>query len=79
MIKLDIRRYSELKAEGKLTISKIGDDYIASQKQWKTNSGIETLPITTRLDIADLQLRKTHLQEEIDAIDIVIADCQALD
>lgn len=76
---MDIKKYSELKAEGKVIISKIGDDYMASQKDYKRESGIETLPITMRLDIGDLESRKIYLQKEIDAIDIVIADCQALD
>lgn len=76
---MDIKRYSELKAEGKIVITKIGDDYQAIQKQYNREFGVETIPITTRLDIDDLQSRKACLQEEIDAIDIVIAECRATD
>lgn len=76
---MDIKRYSELKAAGKITVEKIGDDYMASQKQYNVESGVETLPTTTKLDIEDLESRKACLQEEINAIDIIIADCQALD
>jgi hypothetical protein len=79
VIKLDIKKYSELKADGKVTISKIGDDYVASQKRYSAESGIETLPVNTKLDIEDLRSRQAYLQAEIDAIDIVIANCQALD
>lgn len=76
---MDVRKYGELKTEGKISISKVGEKYVASQKQYVIESGAEDIPITTRLDIEDLQSRKAYLQEEIDAIDIVIADCQALD
>lgn len=82
---MDIKKYSELKAAGTLAISKVGDDYQVSQKQWVKNSGIETVPIVEKLDIEDLQSRQTFLQKEIedrqaekDMIDIIIADCDAL-
>lgn len=79
MINLDAKRYSELKAEGIVTISKVGNDHILTVKKYSQNTGVETLPEMTRLDIRDLQGRKVSLQQEIDAIDVMIADCQALD
>lgn len=75
---MDVRKYSELKAEEKIDISKVGETYVALQKQYDSSSGIETIPITTKLDIKDLQSRQAVLQAEIDAIDIIIADCEAL-
>lgn len=76
---MDIRKYSELKAEGKISIEKVGETYVATQKKWVTNSGLADIPETTRLNIEDLESQKIELQEQISAIDIVIADCQALD
>lgn len=78
MTKVDVKKYSELKAEGKINIDKVGETYVALQKQYDSSSGVETIPITTKLDIEDLQSRQAVLQAEIDAIDIIIADCEAL-
>lgn len=70
--------YIEKKAAGLVTAEKIGTAYILVEKRYSQTTGKAVQPVIEQLQIADLETRKIVLQAEIAAIDVLIADLEAL-
>lgn len=76
---MDYSNYAVLKQLGNITLAYgDGDNFGATTKHFDPATGQETSPVYESLKISDLQVQVTSLQQQIDQINQVITDAQAL-
>ena len=71
--------YLQKKADGLLTLTKLEDTFAIDVKKFSIENGLEENPTRHNVTIQEMKDAKTLLQAEIVNLDIMIADCQALD
>lgn len=76
---MDYKNYSTNKSKGLVEIVKAGGGYAFAKKQYNSETGEQEEPVITSIDLDKLNERKTELQDEINQIDSLISDIEAID
>lgn len=76
---MDINRYKELKEKELVKLMKVGKEIAYELKTFDSVTGEPTLPQVQYLNSDSLKAEKAQLQDRINAIDMVLADIEALE
>ena len=77
-IQLDLTKYTEQKERGNIVISKVGDKVIIQVKRYSPETGEQTDSFMQEIKREALLDTKANLQAQMNAIDAMIADIDAL-
>lgn len=75
---MQISRYKELKTKSLINLNRVGQGFSYTCKRFDPETGMETMPEIGALNIDELTAQKARMQAEMEGIDVLIADCQAL-
>ena len=73
-----IEQYATLKAQGLITLARVGSAYLAAQDRFDPSTGIKTAPEVQALDLDAYRAEAVRLQAIIAQIETLITDCLAL-
>lgn len=75
---IDLKKYSELKAKGLISLVKAGDSYATATQKFDPENGADLPDEVVGVNMTELTDKKKELQDEIVEIDAFIADCEKL-
>jgi hypothetical protein len=75
---MDLTTYSTAKAAGKLALAKLNDAYVLSAKQFDPGTGEPKDPQVQAVDKAQVQAQIVTLQGQMDSLNLLLADLEAL-
>lgn len=78
IIMIDIKRYIEKKEKKLVSVAKIGNAFVISQKRFDVETGEELDPEVQGFNLEDLEEIKLNLQKAIADIDSLIENINAL-
>lgn len=71
---MNLERYPELKAAGKVTLQFLGNQVIAISKKYDADLGTELDDSIISVDVTSLNKQKADLQTKLDAITLFLTD-----
>ena len=71
---MDLARYAELKAAGKVTMQPIGNQTVVISKRYDAASGTELADEILPVDVESLTKQAAELQTNLDAITLFLTD-----
>lgn len=75
---VNIKKYAEKKDKGLISLAKIGNAFVISQKRFNPESGEEVEPEVQDFKIKDLEIMKTNLEQNLADIVTFIEDIKNL-
>ena len=75
---MNVSNYAEKKKSGAVEVFKLRGGYALSQRVWDTETGKEKEPLIIAIRIPKLLEAKKEFQDQIDNIDLLISDLEAL-
>lgn len=76
---MNYANYAEKKEKELCEVIKVGEAFAFVSKKFDIETGESIAPETEALEVEQLNKRKVELQKEIDAINLIVIDIQALD
>lgn len=75
---IDLKNYKTKKDQGLMAVAKVGDACAIYSKRFSQENGSEDTPVVVAIDVASLQDARARLQAQIQDINDVLADIEAL-